>query len=138
MLNETSFIWHTWHTNGIPSNPIQFWYCIVDHGDGTGKMYVVEPHYAQDPSGFCDTSAGYKYFVFCDCNVKLATPEEQKEPFCWNYSGYVMTSKSFIAIFDTPEDAKKRAYTQYAHHFGYVLPHMVDDVDAVTAKHFVV
>jgi len=138
MLNETNFIWHTWHENGIPSNPIQFWYCIVDYGDGTGKMYVVEPHHAQDSNGLCNISAGYKYFVFFVCNVKLATLEEQENFLCLVYYGYVMTSKDFIAVFDTPEDAKKRAYTQYVHHFGYVLPHVVDDAEAVTGKHFVV
>ena len=138
MLKETNFKWHTWHAGGLPRNPIDFWYCIVDYGDGEGKMYVVEPHYAQDSNGMIDCAAGYKYFVFFDCNVKLATPEDAKASFRCRYSGYVMTSKGFIAVFDTMEDAKKRAYTQYRHLFGYVMAHIVDDVDATTKKHFVV
>lgn len=46
MLKETDFKWHIWNVNGIPKNPLGFLYCIVDYGDGTGKMYVVEPKYA--------------------------------------------------------------------------------------------
>lgn len=139
MLKEANFKWHTWHVGGISTNPIDFWYCIVDYGNGEGKMYVVEPHYAQDPNGVI-ISDDYKYFVFCVCNVKRTAPEEATKSFRFfiKHSGYVMTSKHFIAIFDTMEDAKKRAYTQYRHLFGYVMAHIVDDVDAATKKHFVV
>lgn len=139
MLNESDFRWHIRRANNIPSNPVDCEYCIVHHGNGTGKMYVVQPQYAQTPEGLVKSSEGYKYFVFFDCNVQLASAEGG-DPFpSWStYSGYAVTSKSFIAIFDNVEDAKKRAYTQYAHSFGYVLPHIVDDIDAATRNHFVV
>ena len=140
MLKETDFKWQVRHANNIPGNPIDCHFCIVDCGDGTGKMYMVEPMYAQDTNGVVKGTAEHKYFVFFACTVRLATEEDKKQPLhsCMTYSGYVITSKTLIAIFDTMEDAKKRAYTQYAHHFGYVLPYVVDDIDAETRKHFVV
>lgn len=139
MLKETDFKWLVHRANNIPDNPIDCHYCIVDHGDGTGKMYMVKPMYAQDANGVIKRGAEYKYFVFFDCSVRLATAEE-KEPFsfCTTYSGYVIKSKSLIAIFDTMDDAKKRAYKQYAHLFGYVMPHIIDDIEGETKKHFVV
>ena len=140
MLKEVDFKWLVRHTNNIPENPIDCFYCIVGLGDGTGKMYVVEPMYAQDPNGLFKKSSGYKYFLFFDCNVRPATAEDEKQLFhsYTTYSGYVVTSRSFIAVFDTQEDAQKRAYTQYTHHFGYVMPHIIEDIEEETKKHFVV
>lgn len=140
MLKETDFRWLEKRVNNIPQNPIECEYCIVDLGNGTGKMYIVEPVFAQDPQGYVDQKDGYRYFVFFDCSVKLASEEERTEWFysgC-NYSGYLVTSRSFIAIFDTMEDAKTRAYTQYSHIFGYVLPDVVDNAGELIKEHFVV
>ncbi|MBR5884214.1 MAG: hypothetical protein IKZ17_03175 [Bacteroidaceae bacterium] len=140
MLKETDFKWLLRYKNNIKENPIDCFYCIVDRGDGTGKMYVVEPMYAQDPNGLFNKASAYKYFVFFDSNVSLATEEDKKQPFhsYTTYSGYVAASHSFIAVFDTLEDAQKRAYTQYAHHFGCVMPHIIDDIEEETRKYFVV
>lgn len=126
--------------NNITENPIDCYHCIVDLGDGTGKMYMVKPMYAQDTNGAIKKASGYKYFMFFDCNVRPATAEDEKQPFhsCTTYSGYVVTSRTFIAVFDTLEDTQKQAYTQYVHLFGYVMPHIIDAIEEETEKHFVV
>ena len=140
MLQESDFVWLVRHKNNIAENPIDCYYCVVDQSNGAGKMYMVEPMYTQDTNGVIKREAEYKYFVFFDCSVRVATEEDKKQPFHsgMTYSGYVLTSKSLIAVFDTLEDAKTRAYTQYAHHYGYVMPHVVDGIEAETKKHFVV
>ena len=140
MLMETDFKWLIHHANNIPGNSIDCHYCLVDQGNGTGKMYMVEPMYAQDTNGVVKRGAEHKYFVFFACTVRLATDEDKKQPLhsSRTYSGYVITSKTLIAIFDTRGEAKKRAYTQYMHHFGYVLPHVMDDIEGETQKHYVV
>lgn len=40
MLKETDFQWKVRRANNIPTNPIECEYCIVDHGDGCGRMYT--------------------------------------------------------------------------------------------------
>ena len=138
MLKESEFKWLARHMNNIPENPLDCEYCIVDFGDGTGKMYVVRPLYAQDTNGVIQRDR-YKYFVFLDCRVRLAKAKERAYPDSMSlYSGYQKLDETLIAVFDTMEDAKKRAYTQYAHHFGYVLRHVVDDIEEATRNHFVV
>lgn len=138
MLKESDFNWLVRRVNNIPENQIDCYYCIVDIGDGTGKMYVVKPLYAQDAEGW-SVPGEYKYFVFFDCSVRLATEKERKYPYSMMlYSGYCMTSETLIAVFDTMDVAQKRAYNQYAHHFGYVLPHVADDIEEKAQKHFVV
>ena len=140
MLKETDFQWKVRRANNIPTNPIECEYCIVDHGDGCGQMYSVHPLYSQNTDGLINREDGYKYFVLYVCKVKLATEEDQGRDFFSfsDYSGYVVVSETFIAVFDTMDDAKKRAFTQYKHHFGYVLPHIVNDIEKETQNHFVV
>lgn len=140
MVKETDFKWKIRHSNNIPTNPVQSEYCIIDLGNGKGKLYMIEPHYPQNTDGLTNQENGPKYFVFFDCDARLPTKEEQETDLLdWvGYSGYILTSKTLIAIFDTMDDAKKRAYTQYRHHYGYVLSHFVDDVEAETQKHSVV
>lgn len=140
MLDKSAFNWQKKMVNNIPENPLDSEFCIVDLGNGTGKLYMVKPLYAQSTTGLYNSDAGYKYFVFFDCNVRLPSESEKKDFWygCEYYAGYVMTSKTLIAVFDTMDDAKERAYTQYSHHFGYVLPHVVKDMDAETRNHFVV
>ena len=140
MLKEIDFKWKIRRANNIPENPIECEFCLVDYGNGKGKLYKVKPLYAQNTDGLSDVKGGYRYFVFFDCSVRLATEEDREREFfsfC-EYAGYVITSESFISVFDTMEDAKKRAYTQYRHHFGYVLPHVVDDIEKETRNHFVI
>lgn len=138
MLKETDFKWHVRHVNNIPENPIDCYYCIIDYGDGTGKMFVVKPLHAQDTSGLT-LPGGHRYFVFYDCLVRPVEPEEQAYPYSLVlYSGYEIRLQTLVAVFDTLDDAKKRAYTQYAHLFGYVLPHVVEDAEQTISKHFVV
>lgn len=138
MLKETDFKWHVRHANNIAENPIDCHYCIIDRGNGVGEMYVVKPLYAQNVEGWTRPDR-YKYFVFLSCTVRLASAREQIYPDSMMlYSGYCKTSETLIAVFDTLEEAKKRAYTQYAHHFGYVTPHIVDNIDVEIRKHFVV
>ena len=140
MLTETDFKWKIRHSNNIPTNPIQSEYCIIDLGNGKAKLYMVEPHYPQNTDGITNQENGYKYFVFYACDARLPNEEEREMAFFdWiTYGGYILTSKTLIAIFDTMEDAKKRSYTQYKHHFGYVLSHFVDAVEEETRKHSVV
>ena len=139
MLKENDFKWLTRRANSIPTNPVDCYYCIVDTGDGTGKMYVVKPLHAQNTGGMVKAKQGYKYFVFLDCSVQRVPTDQRNFPHSMSlYSGYRVVSETLIAVFDTVEDAKKRAYTQYTHHFGNVLPHVVDDTTALTQKHFVV
>lgn len=140
MLKETSFRWHTRKETNIPSNPIKSEFCIVDFRNGIGRMYKIKPICAQNADGMLNESVGYKYFVFFCCNVRLASEEDRKRDFFSfsEYAVYVVTLETFIAIFDTMEDAKKRAYTQYKHHSGYVLSHVVDDIEKETQKHFIV
>ena len=140
MVKETDFKWKIRHSNNIPTNPVQSEYCIVDLGNGKAKLYMVEPHYPQGTDGLTNRENGPKYFVFYACDARPPNEEEQKMDFFdWiTYGGYILTSKTLIAIFNAMDDAKKRAYTQYKHHFGYVLSHFVDDVEEETRKHFVV
>lgn len=140
MVKETDFKWKIRHSNNIPTNPVQCEFCIVDLGGGKGKLYMIEHHYPQNTDGLINRENGYKYFIFFVCDARLPTGEEQEKDFFeWvTYGGYILTSKTLIAIFDTMDDAKKRAYTQYKHHFGYVLSHIVDDVEEATRKRSVV
>lgn len=140
MLKETDFKWKIRHSNNISTNPVQSEFCVIDLGNGKGKLYMVESHYPQNTDGLTNQENGYKYFVFFACDARRPTEEEQEMDFLeWiAYGGYILTSKTLIAIFDTMDDAKKRAYAQYKHHFGYVLSHFVDDVKAETQKHSVV
>ena len=140
MIQEKDFKWKIQHSNNIPTNPVECEFCIIDKGDGTGKLYMVEPHYPQNTDGITNQENGHKYFVFFVCDARLPTEEEKKDIFFeWStYVGYILTSKDFIAVFDTMEDAEKRAYMQYRHHYGYVLSHFVDDTEKETRKHFVV
>ena len=140
MVKENDFQWMIGHANNILTNPVRSEFCIVDLGDGTGKLYMVEPHYPQNTDGLINQKNGYQYFVFFSCDARLPTEEEKEKGFLdWiAYGGYILTSKTLIAIFDTMDDAKKRAYTQYKHHFGYVLSYFVDDVETETQKHSVV
>lgn len=138
MLKETDFKWLVRHMNNIPENPLDCEYCIVDCGDGTGKRYVVRPLHAQNTNGVIQLGQ-YKYFVFLDCRVRLAKAKERSYPDSMSLcAGYRKTDETLIAVFDTMEDAKKRAYTQYAHHFGYILRHIVDNIEEATRNHFVV
>lgn len=139
MLNEKDFKWLTRCENNIVENPVDCYYCIVDTGDGTGKMYIVKPLHAQNTDGMVKAKQGYKYFVFLDCSVERVPTDQQNFPHSMSlYSGYRKVSEALIAVFDTLEEAKLRAYTQYAHHYGYVLPHVVDDTTALTRTHFIV
>ena len=140
MIQEKDFKWKIRYANNIPNNPVQCEFCIIDLGNGKSKLYMIEPHYPQNTDGLTDQTGGHRYFVFFDCDARLPNEEEQKiDFFDWiTYGGYILTSKTLIAIFDTMDDAKKRAYAQYKHHFRYVLSHFVDDIEAETQKHSVV
>ena len=108
MLKENDFKWLTRRANNIPTNPVDCYYCIVDTGDGTGKMYVVKPLHAQNTDGMVKEKQGYKYFVFLDCSVQRVPTDQRNFPYSMSlYSGYRMVSETLVSVFDTIEDAKK-------------------------------
>lgn len=138
MIKEKDLKWHIKRVNNIETNPIDSEYCIVDQGGGTGRMYRIQPMYPADYTGLRNQKNGYKYFIFFECSVRKATDEELLKYKPIHYSCYLILSESLIQVYDTMEDAKKRAYEQYKHIYGYVLSHVVDDTEESTKCHFIV
>lgn len=136
MLCENDFIWQEHFENNIPNNPLGEYYCIIDVGNHARKYSVVPQYPSKD--GICvnrDCEPEY-YVLFESCGHK-ANIQERQDPFyqSYHFNGYVFGHNSFIRVFKTFEDAKKRAYIQYKSIFGYVLSHIEPDIETATKNH---
>lgn len=138
MIKEKDLKWHIKRVNNIETNPIDSEYCIVDRGGGTGRMYRIQPMYPADPFGLINRKTNFKYFIFFECSVRKAIDEELMKYKAIHYSGYLVLDETLIQVYDTMDEAKKRAYEQYRHIYGYALSHVVEDIEEATKNHFIV
>ena len=139
MIDESMLKWHKKYVNNIETNPIECLYCIIDYGDGNGRMYRIQAMRKADYNGRIEIKDGYKYFLFFESYVKKADTEilDGLERNSY-YLGYQVESETLIQIYDSMEDAKRRAYVQYYAIYGYCLSEAGDDVEEMTKTHFVV
>ena len=139
MLTEKDFVWKEHHENNIDSNPLGEYYCIVDCGTYARKYSIVPQYPSKD--GICvDRSQEPEYYILFETSGHKATKFDRESSFyqyC-HFDDYMFERESFIRVFTTLEDAKKRAYTQYTHIFGYVLSHIENNTELATQHHFVV
>lgn len=138
MIEEKDLKWHIKHANNIESNPIVSEYCIIDYGDGEGRIYEILMMQKADYTGLTHIQDEYKYFCFFECFVKKI-----EEPMSWfdtieHYSGYEIRHKTLIQVYDTLDEAKKRAYYQYTHIFDYVVQEAGLNAEEESKLHFVV
>lgn len=139
MIEEKDFIWKERKTNNIPTNPLDCFYCIIDVGD-SARLYSIQPQYPLDENCIKTSDEPELYILFEDV-VRKATTEDRDYFFYEesNYDGYVFNgNKYFVRAFNNLEDAKKQAYKQYKAIYGFVLSHIVDDINEATKNHFVV
>lgn len=79
------------------------------------------------------------YYCFFESMVRKVEVEKLEG---WKraalYSGYRTRDDSLIQVYESEEDAKKRAYTQYFAIYGHCLAEAGYDVEETTKSHFVV
>ena len=140
MLKENDFVWKERTTNNIPTNPFECFYCIVDVGD-CARLFSIEPQYPLDKDGMTLSNDEPEFYILFENIAKKATTIDKDDFFYEesHYSGYIFSgNKGFVRAFKTLEEAKRQAFKQYSAIYGFVLSHIVDDVNIATKKHFVV
>ena len=122
--------WKEWRANNIDSNPIEELYCILDC-DTYARKYSIVPQYPSTDGVCVYRDQEPEYYILFEASGHKATEEEQQAIFYqqMNYSGYLFKTPSFIRVFKTLDDAKKRAYHQYTAVYGYVASHFDVDID---------
>ena len=139
MIKENEFIWKEHKSNNIDTNPLEEIYCIVDIGDSAKKYSIKYQMFEGD--GFpMNSKDKAQYYILFETNGKKATTDDKKDWFykSCHYDNYLFKNETFIKVFTSLEEAKKRAYQQYSHIYGGILKYIVDDVEDATKNHFVV
>jgi len=138
VIKEADLRWHIKYVNDIESNPKECEYCIIDCGDDTGRMFRVEVMPKADSNGRIKMEEE-PYFCFYESSVKKVETENADDcKRCSLYSGYRMINDTLIQVYDSKEDAKKRAYTQYYAIYRYCLDVAGYDIEETTKSHFVI
>ena len=139
MIKESDLKWRTRYINNMKSNGVECFYSIIDYGNGEGRMFWIQPMMSADYKGMINVDAGYKYYCFFESSVKKKGLDAYAKFFnCRSYSGYSRVTDTLIQVYDSLEDAKKRAYVQYFHIYGYVVSSIGSDSEETTKNHFVV
>lgn len=138
MLKKEDFSWRAHHANNIPTNPIDEYYCIIDVGAHARKYSIEEQFPLRENGCICPDEDSPEYYILFESTGAKATDEDKKKMFYKEseFDGYVFSHNSFIRVFKTIEEAKEAAYEQYRAIYGFVLAHIVDDVEEATNKHF--
>lgn len=146
MLKKEDFSWKVHHANNIPTNPIDEYYCIIDVGAHARKYSIEEQFPLRENGCICPDEDSPEYYILFESTGAKATDEDKKKMFykeseseCFTatlFDGYVFSHNSFIRVFKTIEEAKEAAYEQYKAIYGFVLAHIIDDVEEATSKHF--
>ena len=137
MLTEKDFIWKEHHENNISTNPLGEYYCIVDCGS-YAKKYGIRPQYPSKDGVCVNLNQEPEFYILFETNGHKATERDRDGSFyeyC-NFDDYLFERESFIRVFKTLDEAKKRAYVQYKTIFGYVLSHIEANTDLATQHHF--
>lgn len=148
MLKQEDFKWKEHHSNNIPDNPIDEYYCIIDTG-AHARKYSIQEQMAnateqcsplQENSYICPDEDEPEYFILFESSGNKATDKDKENMFYKesSFDEYVFGHDTFIRVFKTMEEAKEQAYKQYKAIYGYVLAHIVDDVEEATSNHFCV
>ena len=136
MLKEHEFQWIERKTNNIKTNPLDGYCCIIDTED-CARLYIIKPQYPEIKQCCIDSSMDPELYILFEATGHKATEEDKKHVFydAINYNGYMFSNETFIRAYKTLEDAKARAYINYKMIYGYVLAHIVDNVEDATGKH---
>lgn len=140
MLKLKDFIWKERKINNLSKYPLEEWYCIIDLGNGMAKKYSIKPQYPSNDGICIDYNEKPEYFIFFEANGALAT-EEDKKSISYktkNFDGYLFGRETFIRVYTSLDDAKRRAFYNYNHIFGYCLTCIEDSLDKEINKHIVV
>ena len=136
MLKEHELQWIERKTNNIETNPLDGYCCIIDTED-CARLYFIQPQYPEIEKYCINSNANPELYILFEATGHKATEEDKKHVFydAINYKGYLFNNKTFIRAYKTLEEAKARAYINYKMIYGYVLAHIVDDVEGATSKH---
>lgn len=139
MLDREDFIWKKHYENNINTNPLGEHYCIVDCGDYARK-YSIVPQYPSDDGICVKMSEPPEYYILFESRGRKASDADKTKPLyeMYHFDDYLFENSSFIRVFKTLEEAKKRAYVQYKTIFGYVLSHIEPNTALATKHHFCV
>lgn len=140
MLKIKDFNWTPHYANNIDSNPIEEYYCTIDVGNGHARKYSIQEQYPLIGHFQQDMSQPVQYYILLEAIGHPATDEDKQHIFYGysNFDDYVFEKSSFIRVYTDLKTAQEGAYEQYKAIYGYVLSHMVDDVEAETQTHFCV
>ena len=116
MLKEKDFVWHEKKVNNIDCNPLHAYYCIVDFGEGEGRLYSIEMQYPQDERGLVLSDIPEFYILYESRCYKTERKDHA------NYGEYLLNDKVLVRVFNNLEDAKRRAFLQYSHIYHGVIP----------------
>ena len=138
MVKKEDFIWKKHFVNNIETNPLEYYYCIIDTGKGA-RRYAIQPQYPSEKTGLILDTKNPEYYILFEDIGKKATEEERKNHLYQynNLDGYIFDGKGLVRVFKTLEDAKERACVQYSAIYGYALNY-IGNTEEITQNHFVV
>ena len=137
MLNLCDFVWKKHYENNILTNPMGCYYCIIDCGTHA-RRYSIVPQYPSTDGVSVNRSVSPEYYILFESTGHKATEIEKSQSFydMCHYDDYVFEGDTFIRVFTSLDEAKRRAYTQYKAIYGYVLSNVVKDIEESTKHHF--
>lgn len=137
MLNLCDFIWKKHYENNMLTNPISCYYCIIDCGTHA-RRYSIMPQYPSSDGISENRTIDPEYYILFESTGHKATEVEKCQPFyeMCHYDDYLFSGESFIRVFTSLDDAKRRSYAQYKAIYGYALSHVVKDAEENTKHHF--
>lgn len=137
MLTEKDFVWKEHYSNNINTNPLDEYYCIVDCGNYARK-YGIVPQYPSKDGVTVSLKDDPEYYILFESRGNKASDTDRNKLFyeMCNFDDYLFENPSFIRVFKTLDEAKKRAYVQYKTIFGYVLSHIEANTELATQHHF--
>ena len=107
-----AFEWNVKFINNIESNGLECWY-TVQKLNASFKLYKIVPQFPADERGLITDSKTPEYYILFEGRAKKYEDRNALTDFS-NYGDFIEDGhSSFIRVFKTLDEAKRRAVLQY-------------------------